>query len=138
VQEKRVNVKIRYSNVQGLRPFYLTVATLIKSRHGDVVLEKELLPVVGEEGEEEPVFEIIIDGKTVPSRNNYQPVTANDRKNLANGLSVFIPMEEVNAAIAKARRRRRPTTTVYAQSVEADDGKTSVRLEMKKRGRYKK
>jgi len=123
-----------------MRPFYLTVATLIKSRHGDVILEKELIPVVGEEMEEEPIFEVIIDGKVVvgKSRSNWQPVPSNDRKNLANGLSVFIPMEEVNLAIAKARRRRRPTTTVYAQSVEADDGKTSVRLEMKKRGRYKK
>jgi hypothetical protein len=123
-----------------MRPFYLTVAKLIKSSHPDVVIEKDLIPVAGEESEEDPVFEVIVDGKVVvgKSRSNWQPVDSNGRKDLANGLSVFIPMYEINSQLAKARRRKRPTTTVYAQSVEADDGKTSVRLEMKKRGRYKK
>ncbi|KAL7532459.1 hypothetical protein ACHAWF_004140 [Thalassiosira exigua] len=69
MQEKRVKVTVRYSAEAGLRPFYLTVASQIKSTHPDVLLEKRILPPVGfDAGGDEAVFEVVVDGKTVTGK----------------------------------------------------------------------
>lgn len=66
LQEKRVKVTIRYSAEAGLRPFYLTVASQIKSTHPDVLLEKRLLPPLGSKhGADDAIFEVVVDGKTI-------------------------------------------------------------------------
>ena len=52
MQEKRVIVTIQYSEDAGLRPYYLTVAKKVKASHPDVLIERRILPSVGDESSE--------------------------------------------------------------------------------------
>ena len=133
-KEKRVKVTIRYSAAAGLRPFYLTVASRIKSTHPDVLLEKRILPPSTNDATES-IFEVVVDGKTVigkkkvkmlkvrasssssSSRNdNEDDNTSTKDKNEATdsdidgGRSIFVSMEKVEQELIKARKRRRPST----------------------------
>mmetsp|Transcript_4635 Transcript_4635/g.6573 ORF Transcript_4635/g.6573 Transcript_4635/m.6573 type:complete len:240 (+) Transcript_4635:73-792(+) len=137
---KRVLVTIKYTGLPALRPFFLTVAKKIKTANPDIAIQKIILPAnEGGVVNENSIFEVLVDNRIVigKERNKWRSVSRsgsniassnNGETNIAHGMSVFVSMEEINAAIAKARRKRRPTT-VYAQSVN-DDGKTAVRLEM--------
>jgi hypothetical protein len=101
-----------------LKPYFLTVAKKIKDMHPDVMLDKCILPSVEED--EEATFEVMVDGKVVVGKT---------RKERYGGgradMSVFVSMQELDFAISRARRRRRPAT-VYGE--EASD----MRLEMLK------
>jgi len=136
MQEKKVQVSISYS--EGLESFYLTVAKKITNYNPDVFIKSVVLPVSAEKaGDEDPsVFEVLIEGKTVigKGRSKWQAVsrsgskTSADGNNMANGMSVFISMSEINSAIGKAMRKRRPAT-VYTQTVVSGGGKTAIRLD---------
>jgi len=110
MQKKRVPVTIRYSPRSGLKPYYLTVAKRVKDQHPDVLIER--IEIKGEdsgggegtdgEGGSAGTFEVIVDGKIV--------VRANQRAGNDNGGSIFVSMTEMDLAIARAQRRRRPST----------------------------
>jgi hypothetical protein len=110
-KSKRVPVSVRYSEEPGLKPYYLTVAKKIKDAYPDVVLDKVVLPKVqiseGNNNGEGVTFEVIVDGKIVvrtPGRKSYG----------IENMHVFVNMQEVEAAIIRARKRRRPQT-VYGE-----------------------
>lgn len=127
LQEKRVCVTIQYSGESGLKPYYLTVAKKIKASHPDILIEKRILPAILGVG---PIFEIMVDGKAVVGKNNASIQALGGDKtmpDLTGGLSVFVSMSELDVAIGKARRRRRPTT-MYGSKEE-----NAVRLEMLRR-----
>mmetsp|Transcript_12950 Transcript_12950/g.16377 ORF Transcript_12950/g.16377 Transcript_12950/m.16377 type:complete len:382 (+) Transcript_12950:45-1190(+) len=123
MQEKRVPIVIRYSELQGLRSYYLTTAKKIKDSNPDVTVEKRIIPRNEEHKDEDTVFEVLVDNRIVVGKGQckWQGVTRsasgkdNDNKiNQVFGMSVYISMQDINEAIAKARRKRRPSTT-YAQ-----------------------
>lgn len=120
-QSKRVPVSVRYSEDIHLKPYFLTVAKKIKENYPDVVLDKVVLPKVQtSEGKftEGLTFEVAVDGKIVvrtPARKSYG----------IENMHVYVNMQEVDAAILRARRRRRPQT-VYGENGE------KVRLEVMK------
>ena len=108
---------IRYSGDSGLKPYFLTVAQKIKLGYPDVVLDKVILPKVDiGDGDQNgvPTFEVVVDGKVVvrtPGRKD-RSMTNSD------SLCVYVSMQELDVAISRARRRRRPTT-VYGEDANA-------------------
>mmetsp|Transcript_38053 Transcript_38053/g.77724 ORF Transcript_38053/g.77724 Transcript_38053/m.77724 type:complete len:316 (+) Transcript_38053:131-1078(+) len=130
MQEKRVKVTIRYSASAGLRPFYLTVADKIKNYHPDVLLERRILPKVGDSGEQGAIFEVLVDGKVIVGKKKtmFLKVRTSSgsgdkgddegkrRENLsgevnfAGGRSISISMEKLEQELVKARKKRRPST----------------------------
>jgi hypothetical protein len=124
-----VVVTICYSGGNGLRPYFLTAAKRIKDSFPDIVIEKLILPS-REEGGDDGTFEVLVDGKVVINRTR-----ANRSSNGGGGSSgsgggsgtsvvaslksVFVSLSTVEAAIHKARRRRRPSSTVYDVEVPA-------------------
>lgn len=134
IQEKRVKVSIRYSADAGLRPFYLTVASRIKSAHPDVILEKRILPNPAGSDSTESIFEVQVDGKTVIGKKKIKMLKVrtngssssrnedgDDDKNakdknegtdsdIAGGKSIFVSMEKLEQELNKARKKRRPST----------------------------
>jgi len=147
-QEKRVLITIRYtSKMPGLKSFYLTTAAKITQRHPDVLIEKMLLPPIeaGDSSTQQQVgmFEVLVDGKVVvgKSRSSWQDVrraagSGGGGKELPvfSGMSVFVSMQAVDDSIAKARRKRRPSTAYVRSGVEDADTTPAVRLEMLKVG----
>ena len=138
---------IKYSNEPGLRPYFLTTAKKIKDLNPDVIIEKRVIPTLGENDnkDEDLIFEILVDDKVVIGRSQLKwhgvsriqrniPGVGDNGSNSGNGssdnhnhhnndnaamsrvfgLSVYISMKDVNEAIAKARRKRRPNTA-YAE-----------------------
>jgi hypothetical protein len=108
-----------------LKPYFLTVAKRIKEYYPDVILERVLLPKVEKTGDSDsdnkpPTFEVVVDGKVIIR-------TPSSRKDRSMGslVCVFVSMEELDVAISRSRRRRRPST-VYG----GEEG--SVRLEVLK------
>eukprot|EP00428_Durinskia_dybowskii_P014421 CAMPEP_0170219276 /NCGR_PEP_ID=MMETSP0116_2-20130129/9318_1 /TAXON_ID=400756 /ORGANISM="Durinskia baltica, Strain CSIRO CS-38" /LENGTH=247 /DNA_ID=CAMNT_0010469939 /DNA_START=298 /DNA_END=1041 /DNA_ORIENTATION=- len=122
MQSKRVPVAIRYSADSGMKPYFLTVAKKLKEAHPDVILDRVILPKVEVgDGKPEvaPTFEVMVDGKVV-----IPTVGRKDRDGLG-GTIIFVSMQELDVAISRARRRRRPTT-VYGEE------EANVRLEILK------
>ena len=116
IQKKRVPVTIRYSAESGLKPYYLTVAKRVKDLYPDVIIER--VEIAGEgtdytdaEANGSGTFEVEVDGKMV--------VRKNERAGTHAG-SIFVSMTEMDLAITRARKRRRPTT------VYGEDGKLNV------------
>ena len=109
-QKKRVPVTIRYSEDSGLKPYYLTVAKRVKDQYPDVLIERiELSDNGAGDGSSDPstgyspgTFEVAVDGKIVVRSKRTQTG------------SIFVSMNEMDAAIARARKRRRPST-VYGE-----------------------
>ena len=155
---KRVPVEIRYNSQQGgLRPFFLTVAKKIKAHYPDVVVQKTDLATAGVGGEspgDSMVFEVLVDGRPVVGKaeTKRQSISRSDSGggssgssssggasgdgpkqpvDLANGISVYVSMAEIDMAITKARRKRRPSTT-YSQQGEdmGGEGVSVIRLEV--------
>lgn len=131
-----MQVTIRFSAIPGLRPYYLTIAKKIKESNSDVFVEKVVLPTAEDAVIEDTVFEVLIDGKAVvgKSRGKFQNVRRTNNvsisENKVYGMSVYVSMEDVNVAIGKARKKRRPSTTgVYTP----EDRARSIGLEMLKR-----
>jgi len=111
MQKKRVPVTIRYSAGSGLKPYYLTVAKRVKDLYPDVLIEREKLDKGGiEDGggsggdDARGTFEVAVDGKLVVRNRKATPER-----------SVFVSMGEVDTAILRARKRRRPST-VYGEN----------------------
>lgn len=123
MQDKRVVVTIRYSQNAGLRPYFLTVAKKLKASHPDTVIDRRILPGAEESGE--AIFEILVDGKVVvgKSRARRQRIS---RVDMSRARSVFVSMQELDVAIARARRKRRPST-VYGEG----EPKKTIQLEIK-------
>jgi len=94
-----------------------------------------ILPAVEGESEESSLFEILVDGRVIigKGRSKWQSVSRNVNGPATSGMSVFISMQEIDAAIAKARRKRRPSTA-YVRGAE-EGGTPAIRLEMLKVGR---
>jgi hypothetical protein len=115
-------VAIRYSAESGMRPYFLTMAKKIIESHPDVFLDRVILPKVDlkEQGDNDknsrPIFEVLVDGKVV--------VPTLGRKD-RDFMGIFVSMQELDLAMDRARRRRRPST------VYGEDG-SNVRLEMLK------
>lgn len=130
-KSKRVPVQIRYTNAVGLRPYFLTVAKRLNTDYPDVLVERLLLPrsdgvMSGGGGssstDADGVFEVLVDGRVVVRLNSGRRGVAGTDS----GMTIFVSMEEVDQAIARARRRRRPSTVF-------DEGnETNVRLEVLK------
>jgi hypothetical protein len=111
-----------------MRPYYLTTAKKIKDLNPDVIVEKQTVPTLEEIKDDEAIFEVLVDNKLVVSRPQckWQGVARSggssssnggkddEIKNRVFGMSVFVSMEVVSEAIAKARRKRRPNSS-YAQ-----------------------
>lgn len=125
MQDKRVVATIRYT--EGLKPYYLTAAQKIKASHPDVVIEKRILPSISSGGSEaasdSKVFEVLVDEKLV--------VGNNPKRSRKGDGSVYVSMQEMDLAISKARRKRRPTT-LYGEDPSNNAG---VRLEMLRKSR---
>mmetsp|Transcript_6254 Transcript_6254/g.8126 ORF Transcript_6254/g.8126 Transcript_6254/m.8126 type:complete len:220 (+) Transcript_6254:162-821(+) len=103
MQDKRVVVTIRYSGDAGLKPYFLTVAKKLKSSHPDVMIERRILADVEDE-EDEATFEVVVDGKVVIGRGKKESISRAQTV-------VFVSMQELDIAISRARRKRRPSTT---------------------------
>eukprot|EP00553_Chaetoceros_curvisetus_P009922 CAMPEP_0204617372 /NCGR_PEP_ID=MMETSP0717-20131115/4375_1 /ASSEMBLY_ACC=CAM_ASM_000666 /TAXON_ID=230516 /ORGANISM="Chaetoceros curvisetus" /LENGTH=187 /DNA_ID=CAMNT_0051630891 /DNA_START=42 /DNA_END=605 /DNA_ORIENTATION=- len=132
---KRVQVKIRYSATPGLRPYFLTVAKKIKMHNPDVIVEKVILPAIDDDAElDDTIFEVMVDGKIVigKPRTKWTNVRRSGKDEIDNnkmfGMSFFVCMEDINVAIGKARKKKRPNATVYAP----EDRARSIGLEMLK------
>mmetsp|Transcript_9351 Transcript_9351/g.17604 ORF Transcript_9351/g.17604 Transcript_9351/m.17604 type:complete len:281 (-) Transcript_9351:46-888(-) len=131
-KEKRVHVTIKYSNIPGLRPYFLTIANKIKSLNPDVIVEKQILPIAEDDVLDETVFEVLVDDKVVVGKSSakFQPVRRSGKeevnKNKVYGMSVYVSMGDVNAAIGKARKKRRPTTSYLPE----EEREKAIRLEM--------
>jgi len=115
-QKKRVPVTIRYSRESGLKPYYLTVAKRVKDQYPDVLIERIEVSGDGNNGNEVGegeknnsigTFEVIVDGKIV---------VRTDRRAGTHAGSIFVSMTEMDQAIARARKRRRPST-MYGEKV---------------------
>lgn len=119
MQKKRVPVTIRYSAESGLKPYYLTVAKRVKDLYPDVLIEVSEFKddakkqvEGGPEGENAGSFEVAVDGRIIVRR-------ANQKAGVRAG-SIFVSMAEMDLAITRARKRRRPST------VYGEDGKLIV------------
>lgn len=129
MQGKRVVVTIRYSGGEaGLKPYFLTAAKKIKASHPDVILERRQMPDVDrEDPNDDASFEILVDGKVVVGNTK-----SRSRKKMATEdvqQSIFVSMQELDLAISRARRRRRPSTTVYGEVHEPNESSSSLRLD---------
>eukprot|EP00980_Cylindrotheca_fusiformis_P019559 scaffold6784_cov108-Cylindrotheca_fusiformis.AAC.1 len=113
MQSKRVPVTIRYSAESGLKPYFLTVAMKIKEAYPDVTFDRIVLPKMqlsdsSGKGHDGVAFEVLVDGKVVvrtPGRKGAYSI---------DNMHVYVNMHEVEAAILRARKRRRPQT-VYGE-----------------------
>ena len=117
--------------MEALRPYFLTVAKKITTAFPDVIIDRQILPYKYEESTaEDAVFEVIIDGRMIigKTRSKWQPVrrNGNDVNNRTFGMSVFVSMDDIETAIVKARRKKRPSSTIYAQDESISAG---IRLE---------
>ena len=150
MSNKRVPVEIRYDSQQsGLRPFFLTVAKKVKDKYPDVVVQKTDLASLsssGGGGEAAPgdvVFEVLVDGKGVVGKAQTKKQSIENGGggggssgvgspvDLANGISIYVSMGEIDQAIAKARRKRRPSTTYSQQGEDREpEGVSAIRLEV--------
>jgi len=141
--KKRVPVTIRYSTESGMKPYYLTVAKRLKDLYPDVVIEPiEVKSFDGfkttksnngngsstrsvgggangngqekvDENMASTIFEVIIDEKTIIRKT----IRANTHDNSG---SIFVKMSEIEMAVTRARKRRRPgPATVYSENNEA-------------------
>jgi hypothetical protein len=153
IQKKRVPVTIRYSAESGMKPYYLTVAKRVKDLYPDVIIDSvEVQSLDGSKSKTDydsnddkkgenslnknngssdvgslETFEVIVDGKIVVRTGR-----ANQQNNFG---SVFVSMTEMDIAITRARKRRRPST-VYGENgvvkFNDDDDDESNKLEVLK------
>jgi hypothetical protein len=119
MQEKRAVVTIRYSGEAGLKPYFLTMAKKIKASHPDVIVERRILPAVADG---EATFEVLVDGKVVIGKSRHRKVGRGVEMPQHARRSVFVSMSELDLAIARARRKQRPTTA-YGSVIDETKGK---------------
>jgi hypothetical protein len=120
MQEKRVVVSFRYTDVPYLKPYFLTVASRLKKRHADILIEKKKLPLV--DSNSNPIFEVLVDGKIVigAQGSTRQERILAGRVDVDKTQSVFISMEQLGNAIAKARKRKRPTNGYGLEEIKQE------------------
>ena len=115
------------------------MAKKIKDAHPDVLLDKVIVPKLGgassggngngggASGDSEKnksvggTFEVLVDGKVVLLRGRTKDRDASS----AGCEAIFVSMQEIEVAISRARKRRRPST-VYGEE------DSNVRLELLK------
>lgn len=85
------------------------MAKKLKQSHPDIIVERRELPVITEDDASAEVFEVRVDGKVVVG-NRLRKLRPETR-------SVYVSMVELDMAISRARRRRRPST-MYGGSSE--------------------
>jgi hypothetical protein len=138
-----------------MKPYYLTVAKRVKDLYPDVIINSvEVLSLDGSKSKADydnnddkkgdnnlninngstdvgslETFEVIVDGKIVVRTGR-----ANQQNNFG---SVFVSMTEMDNAIIRARKRRRPTTLygengVVINKFNDDDDDESNKLEVLK------
>ena len=130
MQGKRVVVTIRYSGEAGLKPYFLTAAKKIKASHPDVILERrQMADLDKEDPNDEPCFEILVDGKVIVGTNKSRSRKKIGNVDLSRMQSIFVSMQELDLAISRARRRRRPSTTVYGEVHEPNEMSQPLRLD---------
>ena len=112
-----------------MRPFFLTVAKKIKQRYPDVIVKRQIfVDAVDEAGS---TFSTLVDGKPVLG-------DAGGRRGSGRGGSdgtnhIYVSVEAIDQAITRARRKRRPDTTVYNQNEQNDaDAIRAISLEVLK------
>ena len=99
-----------------MKPYYLTVAKRVKDQYPDVLIERVEVAGEGEalaEGDASKTsgagsFEVVVDGKIVVRTNNQRATGTHTG-------SIFVSMTEMDLAISRARKRRRPST-VYGEN----------------------
>jgi len=125
MQEKRVVVSFRFTEVPYLRPYFLTFSSKLKQMHADIILEKQVVPLV--EATAQPIFEVLVDGKVVigGSGSSRERHILGGRVDVLDTQSVYVNMDQLGLAIAKARRKRRPST-VYGE--DEDDTRRNKKL----------
>jgi len=116
MQKKRVPITIRYSAESGLKPYCLTVAKRVKDAYPDVFIERVEIDDGPMENAGDPshpggTFEVIVDGKLVVRT---QKVTGAQRSCV-----IFVSMSEMDVAITRARKRRRPSTVYGEHGIDA-------------------
>ena len=133
MQEKRAVVQIRYSSDAGLKPYFLTVAKKLKTSHPDVIIERRILAKTPDSSssEQEPTFEIWVDGKVVVGRTGKgsRPRKSSSRQgvqDLQKGRSIYVSMNELDLAICRARRKLRPASTVYGEGSTTSTTTTTI------------
>jgi hypothetical protein len=119
MQEKRVVVTFRYTDLPYLKPYFLTFASKLKKKHSDIIIEKRKLPVG--DSNLQPHFEVLVDGKTVmgSGSSKSREQVLGGRVDVQNTQSVYVSMEQISLAITKARKKRRPTT-LYGEGEDED------------------
>lgn len=104
----------------------MTIARKIKQKYPDVVIEKAIIPIGEEESkkQEEIVFDVLVDGKLVSGKSNikWHHVRRSGKKDIDNnkvyGMSVYLSVTDIDVAIAKARKKRRPSTA-YSDEIKS-------------------
>lgn len=123
MQEKRVPVTVCYTEDSDLRPLYLTAAKRIKDAFPDVLVEKRILP---KDGNQRPLFEILVDGKVIVGGRRDKKMHMHD----AGRSVIFVSMRELDGAVNKARRKRRPSTLYSTNNGEDGDAANDVTLKL--------
>jgi hypothetical protein len=117
IVEKPVVVTIQYSENAGLRPYFLTVAKKVKLAHPDVTIERRILPAVdprnGENMSAEATFEVLVNGKIVVGKDGRGRSTKVARVDMKESRSIFVSMHELDLSISRARRKKRPSASLY-------------------------
>lgn len=135
----------------------MTIAKNIKKNHPDVIIERIILPEVEAFGDHS--LEVIVDEKIVIGKDRIKwqnvdrssstsgSMSSSDDSDmsggnkLANGMSVFVSMSDINNAISKARKKRRPNT-VYSYGEEQVRNRElsprEMKLEMLRKSRENK
>jgi len=124
MQEKRVVVTIRYSGSSGLKSMYLTAAAKIKQLHPDVLIIRDIVTEgsdengTGSQNAGKKVFEILVDGKRVAGDKdlNNSRQKGNNMGMNTSGI-VFVSMRELDVAINKSRKKRRPNTVYESERI---------------------
>jgi hypothetical protein len=131
MQEKRAVVTIRYSGDAGLKPYFLTIAKKLKASHPDILIERRILPAAVDGND--ATFEVLVEGKVVIGKSRSRKLSRNglahDVHDVIGRRSVYVSMSELGIAISRARRKHRPTTTVYG----GDDAVGTNMLPMNRR-----
>lgn len=114
MQEKRVVVSFRFTDLPYLRPYFLTFCSKLKTLTPDIIVERRCLPVVDATTGSQPIFEVLVDEKLViGAGGTRERHVLGGRVDVDDTQSVYVSMQQLSLAIARARRKRRPTAKVY-------------------------
>lgn len=103
---------------------YLTAAAKIKQLHRDVLIIRDIVTEgsdengTGSQNAGKKVFEILVDGKRVAGDKdlNNSRQKGNNMGMSTSGI-VFVSMRELDVAINKSRKKRRPNTVYESEKI---------------------